>query len=190
MLRDNNEILFLQRIVNVLPVKPPKCCYRYLCLITASKWQYPLIYIQPKLQSSDRENLSPKDYVNNTNPYASCRLRLALTNNLSEGYEYSYKPFYPPTNYFWDFGSILCESLYKGVCDKLISRPSTGCAGPGCGVSSWQDIAANCYDSSDFTYNTLVREQAEYIWPHMLYARYSSSCNQALNEDFQVVNCR
>lgn len=113
---------------------------------------------------------------------------MALTNHLSDSYDYCFKPFDPPTKSAWDLGSLFCESMYKGICDNLISRPSFGCGGPGCGVNSWQDAENKCFDLSDYIYDSSPREQAEYIWPHSLYGRYSSSCHPSVVG--KGVNCR
>ena len=136
---------------------------------------------KPQYQTSPRSGLSLRDYIVEQNVHAELDTRLALTNNISDSYVY-YDSSFQPTNQSnstrcWDFGSMLCESSHIGLCDKLMTRPDEGCSGPGCGANSWQDADLKCHQHSDFSYDPIAREQADYVWPESMYGKYYSTCN-------------
>ena len=163
--------------------------YQQCCFTVDSPMNLTFIKLKPLYQKSLRLGLSITDYSMDSDSFKGVFARLGLTNNITDSYTYFTTANPSPTDLHWDLGTMLCDSPFVGICDKLIARPDDGCSGPGCGVNSWQDSNSICQRHSDFEYNKFTRKQVDFVWPDSMYGRYYSSCDQNVTTGAEV-NCR
>ena len=105
--------------------------YQLCCFTVDSPMNLTFIKLKPLYQKSLRLGLSITDYSMDSDSFKGAVARLGLTNNITDSYTYFTTANPSPTDLRWDLGTILCDSPFVGICDKLIARPGDRCSGPG-----------------------------------------------------------